>query len=273
MTFLNEKYFIILILFLNSCAYFQKDVPVNTHESITDQDYVEHYKYLGESYLNSSDIYVLSISQSSKEYLNRVFQRLVQNNEIILNKAKEIKVYIINNPTPFVFSLPGNHFFYSSGLFLKHMKSEELFVATFAAEILKSQKNIYEKKLFVPLGFMTTEKMIQLTKLKLDYKKRINEWSFQILKRAGYDGTAYLNWIQVQNRNSVDFALFLGDTSSIMSEEQSFKNFISSQGIMSVEKKINEANSSKEYYELLKEISKGKNESRAIGKNPSRRAI
>jgi hypothetical protein len=58
-----------------------------------------------------------------------------------------------------------------------------------------------------------------------------------------------------------------------MNEEQMFKNFISSQGLMSVEKKLNESNSSKEYYNLLKEIDKGNNETRTIRTNPSRRVI
>jgi len=257
----------------SGCSFLKNTESQKKREAITDQDYLKHFSFLGDSYLQSSDVHVVNISQQSQEYIYKIFQRLVQNNELILTDVKEIKFYIISNPTPFIFSLPGNTFFYSSGLFLKHMKSEELFVATFAAEILKSQKNVFEKKVFIPLGFMTTEKMLQLTRVKPEYKKRINEWSFQILKRAGYDGTAYLNWIQVQNRNSIDFALYLGETSSIMNEEQMFKNFISSQGIMSVEKKLNESNSSKEYYNLLKEIDKGNYETRAVRKNFSRRAI
>ena len=258
---------------LIGCSFFKQESSNKKKETLTEQDYVKHYIYLGESYLNSSDVHIVTLTKQSKEYILKIFQRLVQNNELILSNANDINFYIINNPTPFLFSLPGNNYFYSSGLFLKHMKSEELFIATFAAEILKSQKNVFEKKIFIPLGFMTTEKMLQLTRLKPEYKKRINEWSFQILKRAGYDGTAYLNWIQVQNRNSIDFALYLGETNSIMNEEQMFKNFISSQGIMSVEKKLNESNSSKEYYSLIKEVDKGNNETRTIRKNPSRRAI
>ncbi len=264
---------ILVVSFLSSCSLLNENKETMIKEMITDQDYVKHYMFLGESYLKSSDVNIISISQQSKDYINKIFQRLVQNNELILTNVNNINFYILNNPTPFLFSLPGNNYYYSSGLFKKHMKSEELFVATFAAEILKSQKNIYEKKLFIPLGVMSTEKMLQLTRIKPEYKKRINEWSYQILKRAGYDGTAYLNWIQVQNRNSIDFALYLGETTSIMNEEQMFKNFISSQGIMSVEKKLNESNSSKEYYNLLKEIDKGNNETRTIRTNPSRRVI
>lgn len=273
MNFKKLTSFIVLVFISFGCAFLKEENVRNKKETTTDLDYVEHFMFLGESYLKTSDVHVINIGQESKDYIYKIFQRLVQNNELILKDINKINFYVINNPTPFLFSLPGNKYFYSSGLFTKHMKSEELFVATFAAEILKSQKTIYEKKIFIPLGFMTTEKMIQLTRIKPEYKKRINEWSFQVLKRAGYDGTAYLNWIQVQNRNSIDFALYLGETSSIMNEEQLFKNFISSQGIISVEKKLNESNSSKEYYNLLKEIDKGNNETRTIGKNPSRRAI
>ena len=113
----------------------------------------------------------------------------------------------------------------SSGLIEKYLKSEELFVAAFAAEILKSDRNIYEKRIMIPLGFYSTEKMIQLARLKQETKYQVNEWAYIVLKRSGYDPTAFLNWIQVQNRNTLDFSLYLGDAVSISKEEHFFKNF------------------------------------------------
>jgi hypothetical protein len=127
-------------------------------------------------------------------------------------------------------------------------------VAALAAEVLRSQRLIYEKKILIPLGFYNSEKMINLTRLKLGTKQKVNEWTYFILKRSGYDSSAYLNWIQVQSRNTLDFSVFILDPVSLSKEEQLFKNFISKQGFLNIEKKLSESNSSKEFYKLLSNI-------------------
>ena len=140
----------------------------------------------------------------------------------------------------------------------RYLKSEELFVAAFAAEVVKSQRFIYEKRIMLPLGYYSTEKMMSLTKLKFDTKQQVSEWTYFVLKRAGYDSSAYLNWIQIQNRNILDFALYLGDSVGISKEEHLFKNFMTKQGAVGVEKRFNEANSSKSFYKFLNNIASEK---------------
>jgi len=78
--------------------------------------------------------------------------------------------------------------------------------------------------MLIPLGFCTTEKMISITRIKPEIKNKVNEWAYFALKRAGFDPSAYLNWIQVQNRNTLDFSLYLGDAIGISREEYLFKN-------------------------------------------------
>ena len=97
-----------------------------------------------------------------------------------------------------------------------------------------------------------------MTRLKPETKYQVNEWTYVVLKRAGYDPTAFLNWIQVQNRNTLDFSFYLGDSFGISKEEHFFKNFMTKQGTMGVEKKITEANSSKAFYKLLNNITRSK---------------
>jgi hypothetical protein len=75
-----------------------------------------------------------------------------------------------------------------------------------------------------------------------------------VLKRAGFDASVTLNWIQVQNRNVLDFAALLGDTTSISREEHLLKNFMAKEGVSNIEKKTIEANSSREFYQLLNQI-------------------
>jgi hypothetical protein len=171
-----------------------------------------------------------------------------------LTKEDRPKFFIIEHKSPFLFSLPKSQFFFSTALIERYLKSEELFVAAFAAEVLRSQRSIYEKTIMLPLGFYSTEKIISLTRLKSITKQQVNEWTYLILKRAGYDSSAYLNWIQIQNRNTLDFSLFIGDSIGISKEEHLFKNFITKQGVLGVEKRFNEANSSKDFYKLLNNV-------------------
>jgi hypothetical protein len=264
---------LVIILMIYGCSLLNESKQEYTESKMTNVDYLEHFKSLGDIYLKSKDNKEIVLDELSNKYLKNTFKRLVNNNEIIFKTEGELSFHVVKNKTPFLFSLPGDRFFFSTGLFEKYLKSEELFVSAFAAEIIKSKKNIFEKKSLIPLGFVSTEKMIQLTRVDLEIKKSINEWAFVLLKRAGFDSSAYLNWIQVQNRNSLDFAMYLGDSINIVSEEQLFKNYMSKQGLVILEKKTSEANSSKEFYKLLKNINKAENESRTIRKNSSRRII
>jgi hypothetical protein len=171
-----------------------------------------------------------------------------------MSRSFKPRFHVVKNKTPFIFSLPKAQFFISSGLVERYLKSEEIFVSALASEILKSNRNIYEKRMMLPLGFYSSEKMILMTRLRPEIKFKINEWTYFVLKRAGYDSSVYLNWIQVQNRNTLDFSLFLGDAVGISKEEHLFKNFMAKQGVIGVEKKIVEANSSKPFYKLLNNV-------------------
>lgn len=226
--------------------------------AIQSQDYVDHLASAGAYYLNFEETKTVKLRPDTIEFLEGIYERLVSNNQLILKLSERPQFFIIQHKSPFLFSLPKSQFFFSTALIERYLKSEELFVAALAAEVLRSQRYVYEKRLMLPLGFYSTEKMIQLTRLKFETKQQVNEWTYFILKRAGYDSSAYLNWIQVQNRNTLDFALFIGDPIGISKEEHLFKNFMSKQGVLGVEKKFNEANSSKEFYKLLNNVASRK---------------
>ena len=264
----------LLLLFgIVSCSYLTPESSLTHPNLMTEKDYLQHYASMGPTYLHSEGVHEEKLAKDKRDYLEKVYNRIISNNETLFNQSEKPEIYIIKNNTPFVFSLPGNQYYFSSGVFKKYFKSEDLFIAAFAGEIVKNKRNVFEKKQLIPLGFISTEKMIQLTRVPLAIKKQINEWAFIVLRRAGYDASAYLNWIQIQNRNSLDFAMYLGNSVDISSEEQAFKSFISKQGIVGLERKWNEANSSKEYYELVKGMLKEEDETRTIRKNSSRRVI
>lgn len=267
------KFLVFILIFLVGCSGFNLNDSNLVKNEIPARDYVDHFKTIGSFYLNSEDIVELKLNNDSINYLNSIYQRMIINNETLLKNSVKLNFHVINNAAPFAFSLPGGEVFFSTGLFTRYLKSEEIFLSAFSTEILRTNRNIYEKKIFIPLGFISTEKILQLVRLKTEIKKSVNEWSFIVLKRSGFDSSAYLNWIQVQNRNSLDFAMYLGDSVNISSEEQQFKSFMSKQGILGFEKRLNEANSSKAYYQLLNNINREMNETRTIRKNSSRRVI
>ncbi|MCK6595495.1 MAG: hypothetical protein L6Q33_09870 [Bacteriovoracaceae bacterium] len=248
--------FTITFLLMTGCSQWQK--PYYDYSDVgkmTNQDYVDHLASLGESYLSFNKDRQEKISSQSKDYLNEIYHRIIQNNEIFLPKRETVFFNVIQHTTPFIFSLPRSQFFISSGLLKKFLKNEQLFVAALSREIIRSQRNLYERNVVLATGNMTTEQMLQLMKLDLATKEKINEWSYVVLRRSGFDSSALLAWIQLQNKNPLDFALYSGDRSQVSREEFAFKNFLVK------EKKINselitldEKNSSKSFYKLLSEI-------------------
>lgn len=240
---------------LAGCSSFgKKAIDYSSVGEIQDKDYVEHLSSIGAKYLAHEETVEIKLSKESIQFLEQMHERIVTNNEMLMKHAFLPTFHVIANKTPFVFSLPHSQYYISSGLVEKYLKSEELFVAALTPEILKSDRNIYEKRIMIPFGFYNTEKLTQITKSKPAIKFQINEWVYIILKRAGYDPTAYLNWIQVQNRNTLDFSLYMSDAVSISKEEQYFKNYMTKQGVSGVDKKPNEANSSKSFYKLINNI-------------------
>ena len=251
-----KKTLLVLLFTLTSCSLFKgKEYVDYSHlGELSNKDFIDHLSSKAADYLGSEDVKEIKLKQDSRAYLDNLYDRLILNNEILLTKEHRPAFHFVVNKTPFIFSLPKAQFFISTGLIEKYLKSEELFVAALSSEILKSDRNIYEKKQIIPLGFISTEKMISITRLKLETKYQINEWSYYILLRSGFDASAFLNWIQVQNRNTLDFSLFLGDAIGISREEHFFKNFMTKQGIAGAEKYTSESNSSKLFYKLVSNV-------------------
>ncbi|MCO4794030.1 MAG: hypothetical protein KC493_09970 [Bacteriovoracaceae bacterium] len=236
------------------------------HESANvyiDDDYLDHLVSLGEDYLSSPGVDSVKLSKRSRSYLESIYNRLIRNSELIFDKREKPTFTILKNRQPFYFSLPRSRFFISSGLLLKYLKNEQLLVAAIAHEIIKSQKNLYEKRVLVPVGFLTTEKILSMTRIPLSIKSEVNKWTYYMLRRAGYDSSAYLNWLQTQNKNTLDFTLQYGDTRTLSREEFLYKNFLVTQGLSDKEESFL-INSSSYFYKLIREVKRGSSEIRTI---------
>ncbi len=253
----NKIYFIILglSLIINSCSsspYKNSKLDISKPSTYSAGDYLDHLKQLGSIYLKTIGKKRVRLSQRSNIYLQHITTIIRSNNELLFTSKQNIDFYIINNNTPFYFSLPGNQIFISTGVIQKHIHHEELLASIIVFELIKTEKNLYQKNMIIPVGFISTERIISLTRLSLSRKHRINKWSYYALGRAGFDPTQFLSWIQIQNKNTLDFLLHLGDIKGISREESILKMFIARpKNSKRYEKK---SNSSADFYRFIKEI-------------------
>ncbi len=251
----KRAFFILLVCLVTACGSREKTYFQKNSTTITDQDYVDHLEYLANDYLNTPSIKELRLSKTNRDYLEGIYKRIVLNNELILKKKIVPKFHVIKSESPFYFSLPSGRFFFSDTLIRKYLKSEDLFVSLIANEIYRIHKNLYEKKVLVPLGFSSTKKMLSLYRLPLKVRVESLKWSYFLLKRAGYDPYSVLNWIQMQNKNSLEFSMQLGATQAQTREEFLFKSFLAQEvGKRQSDSENPEKNSSRGFYQLQRSL-------------------
>lgn len=254
---------LLLTFLFSSCSYIPyfkkrdadelKVVSLDSYKHYEKQDYIDHLESLKFDYLDSIQTKEIKLDKYRKRYINKIVDVIVKNNELFFASTDRPNVHIINDETPFHFSLPGKNIFISNGLIKKYIKSENILFCLLTYELIISEKNIYKKKIIIPTGTINTRKMLSLLRLNIDEKVEVHKWAFYLLKRIGLDTDNYLSWLQIQNRNSVDFSLQLGDIGSISREESLFKAFI----IQNTEKqKISKKykGSSKEFYSFVKAL-------------------
>lgn len=197
-----------------------------SHQEILPKDYLLHIEKLGDFFLQTDGVKTVALSQDSSKYLKKIYDRIVANNELLLKHDFNPKFLIIDDITPFVFSLPHAKFYISTGVINRYLKNEGVLVAALTYEIIKTQNSLYPKKRIVPIGHLSVERMISLTRIPLDVRLEIDRWSFFALERAGYDPYAFMLWIQLQNKNALDFTLHYGDARGISREEFLLKNIL-----------------------------------------------
>ena len=252
-----KKLIILLIItFLTSCSLFSKREKWIDKDLINPikKDYEEHLVKLGQNYIDSPGIKVVKLSRHSNRYLKSLYKRMVNDNELLFDETFNPKFYIIKSRTPFYFSLPKAHFYLSLGLVKKFIKNEEMLAAVLSAEIIKSLRSVYKKQKVVPIGYMRTERMLSLVRIPFDTKNKINKWAYFILRRSGYDPSVYLTWLQLQNRNTLEFSLQYGNVQTISREEFQFKNFVSQNRENNERFLSKKTSSSLAFYKMINEI-------------------
>ncbi len=195
-------------------------------EVMSDRDFLDQIDHFSELFRSSGEFEVINLEGRGFEYLNSVYQNLVMNNEILITSPQRPRFFIVSSKIPFHFSVPRGDYFFSTGLIDKYLRNEDLFVAMFATEVIKSNLGVFQKREMVPVGYIGLEKILQYLRVPLEVKNELNKWAYDVIRRGGYDQAALLNWLQLQNKNSLDFSLQVGDVRQISREEFAFKNFI-----------------------------------------------
>ena len=256
---------LIAIFFLILCGHSCSSYNIFNNQSNSAQqslgksysvDYVEHLKFQGKIYLASPATKTYRLSKKSRDYFESIYKKIVENNELILHQKNNLEVNVIQSDVPFYFSLPGAKFFFSRGLLKNYIKNEGVLVACFSYEILKSLRLLYPKKVTFPKGFIRTEEMLSLTRLPLKARVQLHKWAFNILKRSNFDPYGYLIWLQIQNKNPLDFSFQHGHNSRMIREEYSLKNYILKEVGYLKKRQLVEKNSSREFYNLIRSLTK-----------------
>lgn len=255
-------YFLIL-LFLASCSSFKiptrgtrkGSVPYKTYQEISTKDFSDHLASLRMSFVSTPGVKVLNVGSNVDQYLKSLLKDIIFHNEIFFKELKTANVTIIDTATPLHFSLPGGEIFLSRGLIAKYVKHESMLVSILSYELVRSEKLLYPKDIVVPVGYITIERMISLSRLNLEEKSEVHKWAYHLTIRSGYDGEYYLAWLQTQNRNTADFLLQVGDPNLMTREESLFKAFL----IKNSKEEIlrTRHNSSKSFYTLLNRMRDG----------------
>lgn len=241
-----------LLFFLTGCSTIKnllsgEETIVSNSELKSDlpKDYADHIASLSKSLLSNSEVKTLRMSQRNFDYLKEIFRKVQSNNELLLPKG-EPKFYLVKDKTPYIFSLPNYQFFISRGLIKKYFKNESLLISALTFQIVKSGRQIYPRQMVFPVGTISIPEILSLTRIPIKTKMEIYKWTYFALRRSEMDGTAILNWIQTQNKNTLDFSWQIRDPRGVSREEFLFKNFLVTQGIDQID--LPEINSSKGFY-------------------------
>ncbi len=251
--------FLFIILILSGCSGIRipslkksprpLEKPVAIYET---KDFLDHLSSLGDFYLESPKTKVLQISEKDKKYLSALSLDIIDNNEIFFSKLKKPSFIILDTEVPLHFSLPPARVFLSRGLITKYIKHESMLAGILAYEFVRLEKNVYNKNIIIPTGYLSIERLLSILRIGIDEKMELHKWAFHLTRRSGFDSEYYLSWLQVQNRNTADFILLVGDITSMTREEAMFKAFLIKES--NTDNIVTKKNSSKSFYKLVNDL-------------------
>lgn len=202
---------------------------LNLNPQISKRSYEDHLSTIGNHYKKYGVDKVKKVRSKKAQYLKSLSEKIINANPSFfseISKRIDLSFYIIDTINPFFFSLPSGEIFFSLGLLRKYVEHESNLMCLLAFELIKISKKVYPKTFHIPTGFVSTPQVLNAIKIPLKDKIEVHKWAIHSLREVGVDENAYLIWLQIMNRNYLDFAVHFGDKNSIFYEESQVKSFI-----------------------------------------------
>ncbi|GAB4012041.1 MAG: hypothetical protein Fur0010_07400 [Bdellovibrio sp.] len=198
-------------------------MKINT---VQKNSFKNHIDSIINQYLEGAAEKKVKVDPDLEEYLTGIVQSIRINNELFFKENKKISFVFLESNIPFYFSSPGGKIVISSGLIKKYIKTEELFAAILAQELIRIEKGLYRARRIIPVGVSEIGNVLGFCKLNPEDLLDLYKWSFLILRRSGRDAIAVLNVLQTQNKNILDFAFMFDDGRILSNIERRFKSFL-----------------------------------------------
>jgi hypothetical protein len=241
---------------LISCAFFRTKVSEDNFQEnyVQDsrRDYWEHWKVLGQDFKNNYQNKLKKPPEYVQKYLTKVLTTIEKRNEVFFEADPKttISFLIFEDQRPFYFSLPSGEIILSRKLIERYIDHEGALISVIVPEYVRIRKAIYPKVKKIPLGFLELEKMLSMQRLPFDQRLKLHQWSYYLISRSNYNPGQYLSWLQLQNRNHLDFSFYLADSILLVKEEAYLKQFII-QNYGKLELNPLNLKSSKEFYNFI----------------------
>lgn len=228
----KKKLIISALFLLSSCSYFAKketrDTFAEQYVQETRRDYWEHWKKLGRDFKANYKNQLKAPPPNVSAYLQKILFNIHKKNEVFFEKDPQVEVsfLVFNDQRPFYFSLPSGEIILSKKLIERYIDHEGVLISIITPEFIRIRKAVYPKVKKIPLGFFELEKMLSQQRLSFNQRMKLHQWSYYLLLRSNYNPGQYLSWLQLQNRNHLDFSFYLADSILLAKEEAYLKQFI-----------------------------------------------
>jgi len=225
-------FYCINILALQSCSFFRSKPPRDFFPIGTDFNSSDNYRYLlserGTDLLKTYESQIINPDQITQIYLKNISKKIVVNNELIFKRtdAEKLNFIIFKSSHPFYFSYPPGNIVISTELINRYIDHEGFLLSLISGELLRLEHSIYVKQKNIPVGFISLEKFISMLRIPIQERMKLHRWSYYLLYRTDYGPEHYLSFLQLQNRNHLDFSFQFPETSQLYREEANLKQFI-----------------------------------------------
>lgn len=223
---------IFLVLIFQGCSFLGINNPKKFYSvsdaELTRRDYWLHWKKISEDFKDTYGALLKTPPPLIHEYLKQIVKKVEEKNETFFENDPpvEIKFLIFKDNRPFYFALPTGEIILSSRLVEKYIDHEGALFSVIVPELIRVRKAIYPKLQLLPMGFLTLDKMLSIQRLTFEVRMKLHQWTYYLMLRSNFHPNQYLSWIQLQNRNHLDFSFYLADSIVLVKEEAYLKQFI-----------------------------------------------